>query len=255
MPSSYAKFIPATPPTSPTSPHSPKESNFFTAQSTYPDPDPESLLAPEAPTVEHIEDVRYHQDYSEQSPNGALRQPRVNLPSQQNYYGNVLNSYDREDEEIDDIGGLDGSDIDVEDVELDELLELEADGIDADLYRQLHEAIPSDFIARSAARSEPSLPLNHTTSGSSGQTAGSPRTSSMFSLLSPTGSQLPPLPPLPGSLDSNLVRSEVWMTIGEYVLSRDRRYSPYRVKKPSGLRTCWKPKVSGEDDQEGSFMI
>jgi hypothetical protein len=48
-----------------------------------------------------------------------------------------MRSYNRDDGEIDDIEGLDGSDIDVDDVELDELLESEAGGIDADLYRQL----------------------------------------------------------------------------------------------------------------------
>lgn len=235
MPSAHEDM----PPTPLNSPTSPKEPLPFTDYSAT----PEDSSAPEVPTIQHFEDVRHHQDFSEHIENDARLQPRVRLPGQENYFATVPNSQEGyyEEGEIDEVGGLDGADLG--DVDLDELLELEEDGADTDLYRQLEDAVPSSFTAYP----EQSLPAfeNFMTDGSR---------SSMFSLWNPP---LPPIQPSPGInfLYPDLERTEAWITSAEYLLSQDPRYSPYRVKKPSGLRTCWVPKVTEGSDWNGSIIL
>lgn len=243
MPFAFDTEVPPTPQNSPTSPLSPKEHPLsdepLSATSLY--DLPESLFATEAygpyeqPVGQYIEDSRDHEDFYKEMENDAHSQVRIRLPSQDNYMQVVTEVQDitgvrrftegLEDRETEDIGGLDGSDL--SDIDLDDILALEEEG-DADIYRQLDEAIPSTF------------------SGS--------RPSSMFSLLAPPP---PPTNPPPSLyMHPHLKRSHAWVTPAESDLARDPRYRPYRAKRPSCLRTCWMPKVlDGDRSDDGSVIL
>lgn len=270
------KDTPEAPPISPPSPSSPP--------SIYPE---EPLMqasplphfaASEGNTYEPIGDIRYHQDLFTQNHDDDMMHPRVKFPDYDRPYWNIRNDYsnvrndgqgyrEREEGEIDEFGGDSGNDM--ADIELDDLLDLEHDGIEDDLedlddnedaaYNVLRSLLPNSFVENSTTSQQSLTTTNQSATSISGGTAGSSR-SFIYSPRSSSGPKLPSLPPIPGVFaparptsplfSTYLDRVETWITPAEYSLAQDRRYSPYRVKKSSGLRVCWKPKSGGSMDME-----
>ncbi|CZR54013.1 uncharacterized protein PAC_03896 [Phialocephala subalpina] len=221
-------------------------SHSFAQQSTSPKSDirvPQSQVKPEVAFTEHVEDVRNREDYSTQLESDAPTQPRVNLPSQDNY-GTTTTEKNREDYledgEIDDvnINRLDGTDMG--EMDLDDLLELEEDEADdIDVYGQLDSVLPKDLVYQSCDKIRESGPQR-------AAEAGGLRTSPLFSQATPT------YPPGLSPPDPWVERLDVWLTGPEYLLYEHPQLKKWRVKRPSRLRTCWMLKVeesNGEDER------
>lgn len=197
---------------------------------------------------EHIEDVRHHQDFSEQIEIDRPRSPRVKLPDKKNYgtataqvqgdEDNMVDDGELEEGEIDEVDQLDGADLG--DVELEDLLELEQDGAE-NLY---NETYPTRFDGSSFGEY---------------LTQNPPPTPALRKSLMKAPSIPPGLPPPgitpPNEYEKYLDRIDAWITKGEYALTFHPVLRRYRVKTPSILRTCWVPKGMDGDDEDGSIIL
>ncbi|KAF8849723.1 hypothetical protein BDZ45DRAFT_752470 [Acephala macrosclerotiorum] len=225
-------------------------SHSFAQQSTEPENqtmDPQSPVATEVASNEHVEDICDHEDFSAQLKSDAPTQPRVNLPSQENYDTTTVKNTreeDLEDGEIDDdinISRLDGTDM--AEMDLDDLLELEDDEADEiDLYGQLESVLPKDFFQPSSDKIAEPGPRD-------AAAAGGLRPSPLFSQKTPNS---PPGLSLP---DPHVNRIDVWITGAEYLLYEHPKLKKWRVKRPSRLRTCWMLKAEENDGEDEKAVL